>query len=84
MKDLFWDEKTSTLKPRETKALRTFRLMIAKNVPLPAEGVQVLCRYVTICLFDGKSVSGVVCFENKLTRSSLEPVRNSLAYIFSC
>ncbi|XP_075260801.1 nephrocystin-1-like isoform X2 [Convolutriloba macropyga] len=56
MKDLFWDEKTSTLKPRETKALRTFRLMIAKNVPLPADGVQVLCRYVTICLFDGKSI----------------------------
>jgi len=56
MKDLFWDPKTSTLKPRETKALRTFRLMIAKNVPLPADGVEVLCRYATICLFDGKTI----------------------------
>ncbi|XP_063720385.1 nephrocystin-1-like isoform X1 [Symsagittifera roscoffensis] len=56
MRDLFWDSKTSSLKPRETKALRTFRLLIAKNVPLPAEGVQVLCRYANICLFDGNSI----------------------------
>ena len=38
LEDLFWDDAQKNIRARETKVLRTFRLVIARNIPLPAEG----------------------------------------------
>ena len=38
LEDLFWDETQKNIRARETKVLRSFRLVIARNIPLPAEG----------------------------------------------
>jgi len=53
-RDIKWDSTSNDIKANQTWIMRTMTLVQCKNVPPPGAGVDVVGRFVRICLFDGK------------------------------
>ncbi|XP_048583565.1 nephrocystin-1 isoform X2 [Nematostella vectensis] len=51
-RDLVWDPVNKQIAPWPVKVNRVFTVVVARKIPLPGTGVQVLCRHVRIALWD--------------------------------
>ncbi|XP_012582758.1 PREDICTED: nephrocystin-1 isoform X2 [Condylura cristata] len=55
-RDLMWDAKTGTIRPRPSRVSLILTLWSCKMIPFPGMSLQVLSRHVRLCLFDGNKV----------------------------
>ncbi|XP_012582759.1 PREDICTED: nephrocystin-1 isoform X3 [Condylura cristata] len=57
-RDLMWDAKTGTIRPRPSRVSLILTLWSCKMIPFPGMSLQVLSRHVRLCLFDGNKSTG--------------------------
>ncbi|XP_063086063.1 nephrocystin-1-like isoform X6 [Cavia porcellus] len=55
-RDLVWDAKSGTIRPRPSRVSLVLTLWSCKMIPHPGASVQVLSRHVRLCAFDGSKV----------------------------
>ncbi|XP_013378285.1 PREDICTED: nephrocystin-1 isoform X2 [Chinchilla lanigera] len=55
-RDLVWDAKSGTIRPRPSRVSLVLTLWSCKMIPLPGTSIQVLSRHVRLCVFDGSKV----------------------------
>ncbi|XP_023573272.1 nephrocystin-1 isoform X2 [Octodon degus] len=55
-RDLVWDAKAGTIRPRPSRISLVLTLWSCKMIPLPGTSIQVLSRHVRLCVFDGSKV----------------------------